>query len=66
VVHESVSDSFGNFSIIIPYYSKYQIRVKEEDDDEYVTALEIPKRRKESNVHEIVIVKDIFKKNGKG
>lgn len=66
VVHESVSDSFGNFNIVIPYYSKYQIRVKEEDDDEYVTALEIPKRRKESNVHEIVIVKDIFKKNGKG
>jgi hypothetical protein len=61
VVHKSIADSQGNFSIIIPYASKYVIRVIGEDDDENMAVLEIPKQRKELSDHEIVIVKDIYK-----
>ncbi|HEX5170219.1 MAG TPA: hypothetical protein VFW11_13670 [Cyclobacteriaceae bacterium] len=62
VVHESVSDEDGNFNIVIPYFSKFVIRVIQPGEDNHVVALEIPKRRKELSAYEIVIVKDIFKK----
>jgi tetratricopeptide (TPR) repeat protein len=62
-VQESVCDDSGNFSIVIPYYSKYKIRVVSEDKDENIVSLEIPKHRKANGRHEIVIVKDAFKSN---
>ncbi len=62
-VHESSSDADGNFSIVIPYFSKYKIRVIGEDNDENIVSLEIPKHRRLFNQHEIVIVKDAFKSN---
>ena len=61
VVHESSSDADGNFSIIIPYFSKYKIRVIGADNDENIVSLEIPKHRKSYSQYEIVIVKDAFK-----
>jgi hypothetical protein len=60
-VHESTSDINGNFSMIVPYLSKYKIRVVGEENDENIVSLEIPKHRKEDSKHEIVIVKDLFK-----
>ncbi|HZB12739.1 MAG TPA: hypothetical protein VE467_06920, partial [Chryseolinea sp.] len=62
-VQESVCDDSGNFSIVIPYHSKYKIRVVSEDKDENIVSLEIPKHRKANGRHEIVIVKDAFKSN---
>ena len=62
-VQESVCDDSGNFSIVIPYHSKYKIRVVSEDNDENIVSLEIPKHRKANGRHEIVIVKDAFKSN---
>jgi tetratricopeptide (TPR) repeat protein len=62
-VHESNSDAEGNFSIVIPYFSKYRIRVVGEDNDENIVSLEIPKHRRSYNQHEIVVVKDAFKSN---
>ena len=62
-VQESTCDDSGNFSIIIPYYSKYKIRVVGEDKDENIVSLEIPKHRKANGRHEIVVVKDAFKSN---
>lgn len=59
-VHESESDADGNFSITIPYYSKYKIKVVEEEDENFVS-LEIPKHKKTHSKHEIVVVKDAFK-----
>lgn len=61
-VHESVSDSKGNFSIVIPYFSRYFIRIVGEGGDEHKASLEILKYRKELSSYEIVIVKDLFTK----
>jgi tetratricopeptide (TPR) repeat protein len=62
-VQESTCNDAGNFSLTIPYYSKYKIKVVSEDNDESIVSLEIPKRRKSHGRHEIVIVKDPFKSN---
>jgi hypothetical protein len=60
-IQETTSDADGNFSIMIPYLSKYKLRVIAEDKEENIVSLEIPKHRKADTRHEIVIVKDIFK-----
>jgi hypothetical protein len=60
-VYESATDAGGNFSVVIPYFSKYVIRVVTEDGDENLAVLEIPKHRKELSAHEIVMVRDVFK-----
>jgi tetratricopeptide (TPR) repeat protein len=59
-VFEGGSDENGNFSVVIPYYSKFKIRVIGPDRVEHVVSMEIPKQRKEYGRHEIVIVKDSF------
>ncbi len=61
-VYESVSDGKGNFSIIIPYFSKYFIRIVGEGGDEHKASLEILKYKKELSSYEIVIIKDLFTK----
>jgi hypothetical protein len=60
-VHETTTDAHGNFSVVIPYFSKYVIRVVGDDGDENMAILEIPKHRKELSAHEIVMVRDLFK-----
>lgn len=62
-VQESTCDANGNFSIVVPYYSQYKIKVVGEDNDENIVSLEIPKHKKEDGRHEIVVVKDAFKSN---
>jgi hypothetical protein len=62
-VYENTCDVDGNFSIVIPYYSKYKLRVVGQDNDENIVSLEIPKYKKEHGNHEIVVVKDLFKSN---
>lgn len=59
-VFESNSDASGSFSITIPHFSKYRIRLVGEANDEHVVSLEIPKHRKQHSKHEIVIIKDSF------
>lgn len=60
-VYETVSDSTGNFSLVIPYFSKYKISVTGENIMEGIVSFEIPKHRKLHNEYEIVVVKDAFK-----
>jgi hypothetical protein len=60
-VQEGSCDGEGKFSISVPYYSKYKIRVVSEDREENIVSLEIPKYRREHSEHEIVIIKDPFK-----
>jgi hypothetical protein len=60
-VHESISDSNGKFSIVIPNFSKYVVHVVGEDGDENRAIIEIPKHRKQVGSHEIVLIKDFFK-----
>jgi len=61
VVSTTTSDKNGEFSIVIPYFSQYRIRVVEDDGSETIVSLDISKQRKSENSHEIVIVKDVFK-----
>ena len=63
IVHESECDAHGNFTIHIPYYSKYKLKVIGEDNDENIVSLEIPKQKRSQHRHEIVVVKDAFKSN---
>lgn len=61
MVDEYTSDAEGHFSIHIPYFSKYKIKVVGADNEENVVSLEIPKHRKAEGKHEIVVVKDPFR-----
>lgn len=62
-VYESNTDAEGNFSIVIPYFSKYYIQIVDEQGHAHKASLELQKYRAETNIHEIVIVKDIFEQN---
>ncbi len=62
-IKETTCDASGNFTIEIPYYSKFKIRVVGEDKDENFVSLELPKHKRSHHEHEIVIVKDAFKSN---
>lgn len=60
-VYESTTDNEGNFSIVVPYFSKYIVQIVSIDNDENLAILEIPKQKTESSAFEIVVVKDLFK-----
>lgn len=59
-IYEGASDATGNFSVVIPYFSKYIIRVVSEDGEENRAVLEIPKHQKDLSAYEVVMVRDIF------
>ena len=59
-IYETSTDEKGNFSIVVPHFSKYRISLIGVDGHEHVVSLEIPKNRKMNSKHEIVIVKDFF------
>ncbi len=60
VVAETVSDSEGNFKMIVPYYSKYKVRVVGKNI-EGIVSFEVPKHRKINDKYDIVVVNDDFK-----
>jgi tetratricopeptide (TPR) repeat protein len=60
-VFQSSSDAQGAFSITIPRFSNYRIKVVSADGEDHVVSLEIPRQKKENTRHEIVIVKDAFR-----
>lgn len=59
-VYECTSDSTGAFSIEIPYFSTYKVKVTASDGEENIVSFEIPKHRVPGDTHEIVVVKDPF------
>lgn len=61
VVFEQTTDKNGRFSITIPHFSMYKIRVIGEDQHENLVSLVLPKYLKEQSDHDIVVVKDAFK-----
>lgn len=65
VVEEVKTDEEGRFSLTIPYFSRYKIRVVEEDGTETLVSLDIPRRKREDYTHEIVVVKDAFESRDK-
>lgn len=60
-VYETKTDSTGAFTLMVPHFSRYKIRVVGDEYDEHVVSLEIPKHRRSQGRHEIVIVKDAFR-----
>lgn len=59
-LQETTSSADGSFSITIPYFAKYTIQVTDIDGVEHLASFDLPRQRKESTVHEIVLIKDIF------
>jgi len=59
-VYETITDENGNFSVTVPYFSEYFIEIVDESGFQYKASLEIRKYREDNNIHQIVVVKDIF------
>lgn len=59
-VWKGAADGEGRFSLEIPYFSFYRLRVVHPDGSEAFVSFEIPRRKKEDYFHEIVIVRDAF------
>jgi tetratricopeptide (TPR) repeat protein len=59
-VFRGTTDGDGNFSITIPYFSKFFLQILDEDGINHKVSLEMEKYRKEASSHDIVVVKDIF------
>jgi len=62
-VYETFSDSVGNFVLHIPYFSQYKIKVIEENKNESIVSLEVPKHTRKVEKHDIVVVRDVFEAN---
>ena len=63
VVGSATSDENGMFSLTIPYFSQYRIKViGSQQDDEAFVSLDLSKTRYGENKSEIVVVKNSFKK----
>lgn len=63
VVQTSESDASGKFSLTIPYFSQYRIKiVGDHDVEEAVVSLDLGKTRNGENNYEIVVVKNSFRK----
>lgn len=60
IVAETVSDDEGNFSMTIPYYSKYRLQIKGGGIKEGIVSFEVPKHTKKNDKYEIVVVNDDF------
>jgi hypothetical protein len=62
IVYETYANQHGAFSLKIPYSSKYRLHVSQELVGQAMVSLEISKNRKLHTAHEIVVVKEKFKK----
>lgn len=57
VVGKTCADVNGDFSLSIPWFSKFALRISEDDDEPYLVSLEINRDSNESPVYEIVVIK---------
>jgi hypothetical protein len=62
-VYETTIDSTGAVSIVVPYFSKYKIRIIGPSHDEHIAVFDIPKHRKVGDKLEIVLVREIYQSN---
>jgi len=60
IVSEEVSDENGNFSMVVPYFSTYVIKVVDHEGSTSDVPLEIPRIKSQVSQYEIVIVKDVY------
>jgi hypothetical protein len=61
VVMETKTDKDGKFTLTIPYFSQYKIKVVERNGEETIVSLDIPKQKKDDYNHSIVVVRDALK-----
>lgn len=59
-VEKTTSGEDGTFTLTIPYFSRYHIRVVDDKGHEHKASLELEKYRTEAFRYEIVVVKDLF------
>jgi hypothetical protein len=59
-VYKTESDPSGRFSIVVPYFSKYKIKITGPDGDEHIASFDLPKKAKVAAQYEIVLVRDIY------
>jgi hypothetical protein len=61
VVQTVTSDAQGGFTLTIPYFSQYRIRVLGDNEEAFVS-LDLSRTRAGGNTYEMVVVKNNFKK----
>lgn len=60
-VASGTSDQSGNFTMTVPYFSKYRLYISGGDIGEGIVSFEVPKYRKLNGKYEVVVVKDDFR-----
>lgn len=59
-VFDGTTGADGQFSLTIPYFSRYYIHIFDGEGKAHKASLELKKYRADTHVHEIVVVKDIY------
>jgi tetratricopeptide (TPR) repeat protein len=63
VIQSTTSDADGLFTLTIPYFSQYRIRITgDRDQEEIMVSLDLAKTSSGENKYDIVVVKNSFKK----
>jgi hypothetical protein len=62
-VYETTTGPIGAVSIVVPYFSKYKIKITGPAHDQHIAVFDIPKNRKVGDRLEIVLVRDIYESN---
>lgn len=62
IVDKAVSDSTGGFSMIVPYFGKYAMRVTDRDGVETVVSLNIPRYSQQNSHYQVVVIKDLLRR----
>lgn len=57
VITKTRADEKGKFSLSIPYFSKYMLRILYKDDEEYIVSLEINRESSTNSDYEIMVIK---------
>lgn len=60
IIERTQTNGEGKFSVSIPWFSKYVLRLSDHDNQEYIVSLEINKESSENSSYEIVVVKQSF------
>lgn len=57
VIFQTVTDARGGFTLSIPYFSKYVVRLTDDEHTEYIISLEIDRESSKNSDYEIVVIK---------
>jgi hypothetical protein len=60
VIARTQTDGEGKFSVSIPYFSKYVLRLFDHEKVEYIVSLEINRESSKNSDYEVVVIKQSF------